>query len=236
MNLILLFDEDWVEPAGRVRLEGRRRRHVLEIHRAQVGDELRVGRLDGPVGRGRITLLDDDAVEMEVSLEADPPPPLPVTLVLALPRPPVLRRALIAVTSMGVKRIVLIGAAGVEKSFWQSHALAEDALFEQCVLGLEQARDTRMPEVRLHKRFRPFVEDEMEALLVGTRGFVAQPAPTAAAPRGLAGSLLLAVGPESGWNSYELASLEAAGLERISLGDRPLRVETALPALLARLF
>lgn len=236
MNLILLFDEDWVEPAGRVRLEGRRRRHVLEIHRAQVGDELRVGRLDGPVGRGRITLLDDDALEMEVSLEADPPPPLPVTLVLALPRPPVLRRALIAVTSMGVKRIVLIGAAGVEKSFWQSHALAEEALFEQCVLGLEQARDTRMPEVRLRKRFRPFVEDEMEALLVGTRGFVAQPAPTAAAPRGLAGSLLLAVGPESGWNSYELASLEAAGLERISLGDRPLRVETALPALLARLF
>ena len=236
MNLILLFDEDWVEPAGRVRLEGRRRRHVLEIHRAQVGDELRVGRLDGPVGRGRITLLDDDALEMEVSLEADPPPPLPVTLVLALPRPPVLRRALIAVTSMGVKRIVLIGAAGVEKSFWQSHALAEEALFDQCVLGLEQARDTRMPEVRLRKRFKPFVEDEMEALLVGTRGFVAQPAPTAAAPRGLAGSLLLAVGPESGWNSYELASLEAAGLERISLGDRPLRVETALPALLARLF
>ena len=236
MNLILLFDEDWVEPAGRVRLEGRRRRHVLEIHRAQVGGELRVGRLDGPVGRGRITLLDDDALEMEVSLEADPPPPLPVTLVLALPRPPVLRRALIAVTSMGVKRIVLIGAAGVEKSFWQSHALAEEALFDQCVLGLEQARDTRMPEVRLRKRFKPFVEDEMEALLVGTRGFVAQPAPTAAAPRGLAGSLLLAVGPESGWNSYELASLEAAGLERISLGDRPLRVETALPALLARLF
>ena len=125
---------------------------------------------------------------------------------------------------------------GVEKCFWQSHALAEEALFDQCVLGLEQARDTRMPEVRLRKRFKPFVEDEMEALLVGTRGFVAQPAPTAAAPRGLAGSLLLAVGPESGWNSYELASLEAAGLERISLGDRPLRVETALPALLARLF
>ena len=236
MNLILLFDEDWVEAGRRVRLEGRRRRHVLEIHRAQVGDELRVGRLGGAVGRGRITRLDDDAVEMEVSLEADPPPPLPLSLVLALPRPPVLRRALIAVTSMGVKQIVLLGAAGVEKSFWQSHALGEEALFEQCVLGLEQGRDTRMPEVRLCKRFKPFVEDEMEALLLGVRGFVAQPDPAVDAPRGLTGPLLLAVGPESGWNDYELAALEAAGLERISLGERPLRVETALPALLSRLF
>jgi RsmE family RNA methyltransferase len=236
VNLILLFDEDWIEPEGRVRLVGRRRRHLLEIHRARVGDELRVGRLDGPIGRGRITRLDEHAVEMEVRLEAAAPPPLAVTLVLALPRPPVLRRALIAVTSMGIKRILLLNAAGVEKSFWQSRALAEAALFEQCVLGLEQARDTRMPEVRLCKRFMPFVEDELEGLVAGARGFVAQPAPAPDPPRRVEGPALLAVGPESGWNGHELGCLERAGLERISLGPRTLRVETALPALLARLF
>jgi RsmE family RNA methyltransferase len=235
VNLVLLLDEDWIEADCRVRLEGRRRRHVLEIHRAGVGDALRVGRLDGAVGYGRITRVDEHALEMEVRLDADPPPPLGITVVLALPRPPVLRRALVSLTSMGVKRIVLLNADGVEKSFWQSRALEADAIFEQCVLGLEQARDTRMPEVVSRKRFKPFVEDELEEWIAGGRAFVAEPARDSTLASALEGPVLLAVGPESGWSPYELASLERAGLERISLGIRPLRTETALPALLARL-
>ena len=254
MNLILLLEEDWIESDHRVRLLGRRRRHVLNVHRAGLGDELRVGRLGGAVGYGRIVHIDESALEMEVRLEADPPPPLAVSLVLALPRPPVLRRVLISVTSMGVKRIILLNAGGVEKSFWQSRALAEESIFEQCLLGLEQARDTQMPQVLLRKRFMPFVEDELKGLIAGGQGFVAEPAATsepgstpiptpASTPTGLPahsfpgqklGPALLAVGPESGWNSHELGCLESAGLERISLGVRPLRVETVLPALLSR--
>ena len=260
MNLILLLEEDWIESDHRVRLLGRRRQHVLNVHRAGLGDELRVGRLGGAVGYGRIVHIDESALEMEVRLEADPPPPLAVSLVLALPRPPVLRRVLISVTSMGVKRIILLNAGGVEKSFWQSRALAEESIFEQCLLGLEQARDTQMPQVLLRKRFMPFVEDELKGLIAGGQGFVAEPASTptptstptstpaptpapASTPTGLlapsfpgqkVGPALLAVGPESGWNSHELGCLESAGLERISLGVRPLRVETVLPALLSR--
>ena len=235
MNLVLLFEEDWLEAGSRVRLEGRRRQHVLEIHRAKVGDELRVGELDGAVGVGRVTRLDADALEMEVALTDPPPPPLAVTLVLALPRPPVLRRALISATSMGVKRIVLLNASAVEKSFWQSRALREEALFEQCVHGLEQARDTRMPEIVERRRFRPFVEDELEGLIAGGRAFVAEPAAGVDPLPVVDGPALLAVGPESGWTDHEVACLERAGLDRISLGPRALRVETALPALLARL-
>ena len=246
MNLILLLEEDWIESDRRVRLLGRRRRHVLKIHRAGLGDELKVGRIDGAVGVGRIVHIDESSLEMEVRLEADPPPPLALTLVLALPRPPVLRRVLISVTSMGIKRIFLLNASGVEKSFWQSRALNEDALFEQCLLGLEQARDTQMPEVLLRKRFKPFVEDELKGLITPGRAFVAEPAGTVTAPSaGLptarpttpgqrAEPVFLAVGPESGWIPHELGCLEQAGLERISLGVRPLRVETVLPALIAR--
>ena len=246
MNLILLLEEDWIESDHRVRLLGRRRQHVLNVHRAGLGDELRVGRLGGAVGYGRIVHIDESALEMEVRLEADPPPPLAVSLVLALPRPPVLGRVLISVTSMGVKQIILLNAGGVEKSFWQSRALAEGSIFEQCLLGLEQARDTQMPQVLLRKRFMPFVEDELKGLIAGGQGFVAEPAstpastpnptslPTPSFPGQQVGPALLAVGPESGWNSHELGCLESAGLERISLGVRPLRVETVLPALLSR--
>ena len=234
MNLVLLFEEDGIEDGQRVRLRGRRRRHVLEIHRAKVGDELRVGFLDGATGRGRVVTLDEETLEMEVVLDAEPPPPLPVLLALALPRPPVLRRVLISATSMGVKRIVLLNASAVEKSFWQSSALESEALFHQCVLGLEQARDTRMPEILLRPRFRPFAEDELPALVGSKRGWVAEPGPISDAHRMGELPAVLAVGPESGWNAHELAGLENAGLERVSLGPRPLRVETALPALLGR--
>jgi len=245
VNLVLLEDEDFVgggvgvangEGEGdRIRLTGRRLQHVRDVHRAERGDVLRVGRLGGRVGRGRVTLLDESALEMEIELDGEPPPPLDVTLTLALPRPPVLRRVLIAATSMGVKRIVLHNASAVEKSFWQSHALEEAAIRAQLVLGLEQARDTLLPDVVLCRRFRPFAEDELPRWLGDRAGWLAHPNAAASSLGEGARPGLIAVGPESGWNEFELERLHAAGLRAVSLGPRPLRVETAIPALLARL-
>jgi RsmE family RNA methyltransferase len=45
----------------------------------------------------------------------------------------------------------------------------------------------------------------------------------------------LAIGPEGGFTTYEVEKLVAAGLTPIHLGNRPLRVETAVPALIGRL-
>jgi len=235
MNLVLIFDEELEEDSSRVRLAGRRLEHLRKVHRAAVGDELWVGLAGGPIGRGRVLAIDEQAAQLAVRLDRDPPPPLPASLVLALPRPPVLRRVLIAATSLGVKRIVLLNAARVEKSYWQSHALAEEAIREQLVLGLEQARDTRLPEVWLRRRFRPFVEDELPELLLGSLGLVAHPGSERSCPRGVEQEVVLAVGPEGGWSDHELAQLRARGMQPVDLGARILRVETAVPALLARI-
>lgn len=233
MNLVLLEPEDFVGET-RARLSARHHAHVTRVLRADVGDEIVVGRVGGAVGRGRVVAGADGALLLDVELDRPPPPPMPVTLVLALPRPPVLRRVLSGVTAMGVKQIVLLGARAVEKSFWQSHALRAEAVREQLVLGLEQARDTVLPEVLPRRRFRPFVEDELPALLEGAAGFVAHPAPRTAAAGSVEEPALLAVGPEGGWSDHELELLVAAGLAPLGLGERPLRVETAVPALLAR--
>jgi len=247
VNLILLHPGDFIDPVaapsvpnarggGRVRLTGRRLDHVREIHRAEVGDRLCVGLVDDRIGTGRVARIDSDALEMDVELERDPPEPLPLTLVLALPRPLVLKRVLLSVVSLGVKRIVLFNAKRVERSFWNSKVLREGELSKPLTLGLEQARDTRWPEVLLRTRFKPFVEDELPGIIAGSRAIVADPEAASDCPRQLKGPVTLIVGPEGGFVPYEIEKLEACGCEPVQLGERILRVETAIPVLLTRLF
>ena len=45
--------------------------------------------------------------------------------------------------------------------------------------------------------------------------------------------ILLAIGPEGGWNTFEMALLEAHGFEACGMGPRTLRTDTACIALLA---
>jgi 16S rRNA (uracil1498-N3)-methyltransferase len=233
MNLILLHHDDFID-AARVRLTGRRFRHVLEVHRAAAGDELTVGVAGGRMGRGRVVRLDADALEMDVTLDRDAPPPLPLTLVLALPRPKVLNRVVASVASLGIKRLFLINAWRVEKSYWKSPRLAH--LDEQAILGLEQAKDTILPSIELRRLFRPFVEDELPSMARGTRALVAHPGAAAECPRALREPVTLAIGPEGGFIAEEVASLERAGFEAVSLGPRVLRVETVVTAITSRLF
>ena len=234
MNLILLFDEDFVGEAT-VRLNGRRLEHVAQVHRAAVGDELAVGALNGKTGRGVVTRLDAEALEMRVTLDGDPPPPRRVTLALALPRPKVLNRVVASATSLGVKRIFLINAWRVEKSYWKSPRLSDENLMLQRVLGLEQARDTVLPRIELRRLFRPFIEEELPSIAKGTRALVAHPHATVECPRGVDEEVTLAIGPEGGFIAEEIASLERAGFTPVSMGPRILRVETAVAALLGRL-
>jgi RsmE family RNA methyltransferase len=236
MNLILLFAEDFA-PDGTARLRGRRARHVAEVHRAAVGDSLVVGRLGGLVGRGEVLSASADEVVLAVSLDAPPPPPPGVDLILALPRPKVLRRLLGVISALGVGRLVLLNSYRVEKSYFDSPLLTPDALKEELCLGLEQAKDTRLPEVELAPRFRPFVEDEIARRWPDpTRRLLAHPA----APRPLEATgplkeAVLAVGPEGGFIPFEVELLEASGFTSFSLGPRILRVDTAVPLLIGQL-
>jgi RsmE family RNA methyltransferase len=234
MNLLLLHDDDFLSEA-RVQVQGRRLRHVLEVHRAAVGASLRVGRIGGAIGNGTVVALDAQRLELAVTLDQPPPAPLPISLLLALPRPKMLKRVLQAATSLGVKQIYLLNSYRVEKSYWSSPLLQPAQLQEQLLLGLEQARDTLLPQIHLRPRFKPFVEDELPQLAAATAAFVAQPAATPNWPLAAAGPATLAVGPEGGFIPYELEKLQEAGFARISLGERILRVETAVPVLLTRL-
>lgn len=235
MNLILLFNDDFIDDQH-VRLCERRRAHVQEVHRAELGDTLSVGLLNGKMGTGVVTANSEDNLELKVCLDQDPPPPLPLTLILALPRPKMLKRILQTITAMGVKKLILLNSYRVEKSYWQTPILKPEALLQQLILGLEQAKDTRLPEVILEKRFKPFVEDELRSVLGNSRALVAHPNTATPCPRSLDGPTTLAIGPEGGFIAYEIDKLEACGFEAVHIGPRILRVENAVPAILGRLF
>jgi RsmE family RNA methyltransferase len=206
------------------------------VHGACIGDELKVGLLNDRIGTGTVILLDRTSLEMDVRFERQPPAALPVTLLLALPRPKALRRVIRSATALGVKRIVLLNAYRVEKSYWSSPSLGAASLKEQMVAGLEQSRDTVLPEVLFKRLFRPFVEDELPALITDTLAIVAHPAAAAACPRNAGCAVTLAIGPEGGFIPYEIEKFAAAGFVVVHCGERILGVETAVPALLARLF
>lgn len=234
MNLILLFEDDFIA-ADRVRLHGRRLEHVAAVHRAAVGDELTVGVAGGRIGRGTVQHIDGDALELQVSLDRDPPAPLPLTLILALPRPKVLNRVIASAASLGIKRIVLLNAWRVEKGYWKSPRLTTENLRAQAILGLEQARDTMLPSIETRRLFRPFVEDELPTLAAATRALVAHPHARETCPRNVTEPVTLVIGPEGGFIDAEIASLERAGCTAVTIGDRILRVETAVAYLVARL-
>lgn len=235
MNLLLLEDADFVA-ADRVVLRDRRLKHMQEVHRVEVGDSLRVGRIGGLLGTAQLLRLEPHEAELRISLDSAPPSKLPLTLLLALPRPKMLRRVFQTVATMGVPKVILLNSYRVEKSFWQTPFLEPQAIREQLILGLEQARDSVLPEVIIEKRFKPFVEDRLPHLAQDTLGLVGHPGHFPPCPRAVTEPVTLAIGPEGGWIPYEVDLLNKAGLQPVQLGDRILRVETAVTALLARLF
>jgi 16S rRNA (uracil1498-N3)-methyltransferase len=236
MNLLLLFETDFADATHSiVRLTGRRREHALSVWKVAAGDELRAGILNGNMGTARVRESNEAYLEMDVVLNSPPPPPLPLTLVLALPRPKALKRCIEAVTAMGVKKIFIVGSWRVEKSYWSSPELSDENLREHVFLGLEQACDTVVPHIELKKRFKPFVEDEVPAIIKGTRPIVAHPYAENECPYHLESPVTLAIGPEGGFIPYEIELLKKQGFEDVSLGKRILRVEHAVPAIIGKI-
>lgn len=235
LNLILLFKEDFPAGEDRAILSGRRHQHISDILKSKVGDELCVGVEGGKIGRGRIVAIDAKKVEMDVILEKDPPESLSLTLVLALPRPRFLRRVLIHVTVLGVKKIILINAKRVEKSYWQSPVLKEEKIKEYCVLGLEQGKDTILPEIQFRKSFKSFVEDELPGMIKGHRAIVAHSEGTSAHPVKGDSPVVLVIGPEGGLIPYEVEKLEESGCNAVSFGERIMNVELAVIACISKI-
>ena len=235
MNLILLEPAD-LPDATTARLTGPRAAHVREVLQAAAGDTVRIGQVDGPLGVGTVQSQSADEVILTCQWETAIPPRPRVDLLLAVPRPKVLKRLWAQLAALGVGRIALVNAARVERFYFDSHVIQPDFYRPLLIEGLQQARDTRLPTVSVHRAFRPFVEDELDGLFGPGARLVAEPGAEGRLgdwATGRNGRVLLAVGPEGGWVPFELDLLRARGFVPVSLGARTLRTDTACVALLA---
>ena len=235
MNCILLDMHELAGDKGLVPLTGRRADHIRDVLRANAGDTLRVGVLNGRIGSARLVSIDKNEAVLDVLLDRPPPPPSLVTLICALPRPKSMRKVVHAATVMGVKNLYFIESWKVDKSYWQTPWLEPGYLRELVILALEQAVDTVLPSIHQKRRFKPFVEDELPAIALGSRVLAAHPGADSTCPRGVDGPTILAIGPEGGFTQYEVESLQARGFQAVSIGERILRVDEAVPAILGRL-
>ncbi len=238
MNLLLL--EPGEVDGGVVDLRGRRARHVISVLGAGTGDRVRVGVARGATGSGVVEAIGGGRVRLRVELTDEPAAPPPVSVVLALPRPKSLSRALETAAQLGVRRIDLINAWRVDKSYFDSPRLEPAKLREALVLGCEQGATTWLPAVAVHRLFTPFVRgalaervggDSATGLLLHPRD--AQPIERVLGDR--AGEVILAIGPDGGWIDRELATFDDVGFRRATLGDRVLRTDVAVAAALAQL-
>ena len=234
MNIVLLDprqtqSEIWT-------ISAKRQLEHLQTHLdIQVGDTLKVGIREGKRYLTEIVEISETSVQLKPLQEETVPEKLPVTLIVALPRPKVLRRLIMDAVTMGVEKIILLHSYRVDKSYWQTPFLQQ--LDHYLELGLEQAGDTIAPEIALYKRFKPFVEDVLPGLIsTNCPAFVAHPYAEQPMPFALQHPCSIVIGPEGGFIPYEIDLLIKNGCQAVSLGNRILRTETAIPYILGRLF
>ena len=125
-------------------------------------------------------------------------------------------------------RSCLTNATRVERNYFDTHVLEPDNYRPLLLEGLQQARDTHLPVVSIHRRLKVLLEDDLDSLCPNGARLVAHPGSketfTAALGTNPAHErgetrTLLAVGPEGGWTDFELHLLAAHGFAPSAWAD-----------------
>lgn len=214
--------------------------HMKNVLRMKPGEVIRISDEKDFCGQCQVKTLEEDRILLEIlSEETSTELPVEVTLFQGLPKGDKMEWIVQKNTELGIHKIVPVAMhrcvvkldakkAASKVSRWQS--IAESA-------GKQSGR-TRLPEVADVVSFRTALQmaAEYDLLLLpyesaegmtGARALLAQAAP------GMKIGIL--IGPEGGFEPYEVEEAQAAGWQVLSLGKRILRTETAGMAVMAHL-
>lgn len=239
MNLIILTDND-LTGEDEYLLKDNRCEHILNILKLSSGDEIEVGILNGPAGIARIESADNNQIIIKPkNLKPLPDITPEKILICALPRPQTIKKVLITSAMMGIKDIHFIRANRVEKSYYHSPLLEPENITPYLLEGLSQGKQTQLPSVTIHKRFKPFFEDYFPSV---SSDKMIKLLPDIDSKNYLNNlysvknnSIAIAIGPEGGWVPFETDLIVETGFKPFKLSQSVLRVEHALVAALAQI-
>lgn len=244
MNLVLL-DQSELQTSGErplvAVLHGARAAHLREVLKVKPGSRLRVGAVDGGVGEGTVLEVSGQKVALSVELAVPAADSRFLQLILALPRPQMLKRILEHAAACGVQKIDLIGAARVERSYFQSPLLREENLQKHLRLGLEQGRFSVVPQVQIYPRLHDYLTaidrnaDSVPLRLIADCTAEYSLLDLALPDNRSLTQIACAVGPEGGWLPDELEQFSDRDFLAFRLGDPILRVEAAVSAIWGQL-
>jgi len=233
---ILLFNASELSHTRQIIINDlRRQTHLAKVIKPIIGDTIRVGQINGAIGLAKVISHTPLETHLEVVFNQASPAPLALKLLLAIPRPKMMRRILQTCATLGVSEITLLNSAKVEKSYWQTPILQPQSIYDNLILGLEQAGTTQLPLVHKAQLFKPYVEDKLDQCAGQSRRLVAHPRDAHQCPTANQQATTLAIGPEGGFTEYEVDKLIQQGFMPFSLGPRIMRVETAIPVAISRL-
>ncbi len=238
MNIIILTKKDRTEK-NIYKVSDYRFVHIKNILKSESGDILEVGLLNGPTGTAKIIDINETEVLLEISglktkLETKPK----VDIICALPRPQTLKKVLNTCATMGVDNLYLIRSEKVEKSYFHSPLLKEENYTKYLIEGLSQGKRTDLPNVTVYTKFKGFFNSEFEETFNNTLCLIAHPDASNyidTLSLNIKKKIALAIGPEGGWNDFELNFMIEKGFRKFKLSKNILRVENAVLASLSQI-
>ncbi len=230
MNLILFQPVEIDQPLP---LGDARATHLLKVLRRQIGDTFDVGLIGGPRGKATLTAIQSDHLEFTCQWNKEPPPADPLTLIIGLPRPQTARKILQEATTLGVSALHFVTTKRGEPSYADSTLWGSGEWQRHLQAGAAQAFCTRFPSVTHGQSLETTIAAlPTEAHRVALDNYEATTALSKSNPIGYS-SIVVAFGAERGWAPQERDLLRQSGFILAHLGERVLRLETAVTAAVA---
>lgn len=209
--------------------------HLTRVMRASVGDEVTLFDGEGAEFSAEIERIEKQGVSLKILERHEPNRELPfeLTLAVALPKGDRQKVLMEKGTELGVTRLVpLMTKRGVA----QPVDSALERLARQSIEAAKQCRRNRLMVVEAPENAGDFFA---KADASQTR-WIAHPGGKLPMELGWVSEegkpnqgLIVAVGPEGGFSDEEVEHAVAAGWQKVSLGNRILRIETAAMAVAA---
>ena len=216
----------------RAALTGEHARHLARVLRAKPGMKFDIATGDR-LRRGRVVQVSDERVDFELGEELAPAAASDITVLLAVIKFDRFEWAVEKLTELGVSAIVPVVATRTESHLAAASVRRVERWRRIAREASEQSRRLAPPEIHDPAKLKAALATTADCRLVLAESeqdtALASALSESTAPR----SLALAIGPEGGWTSAELAEFNAAGWQAVTLGANILRAETAAIAAVA---